>query len=76
MLFAMTHPDHGVHVVYSFDEQKQCEERGWKHDRELSKSLSGEAPIEKSLIDKYKDKFGKAPHHLMKADTIQKALDE
>lgn len=25
----MTHPQNGVHIVYSEDEQKECEKEGW-----------------------------------------------
>ena len=28
-LIYMTHPQHGVHIVYSEDDQKACEKEGW-----------------------------------------------
>lgn len=28
-LIYMTHPENGVHIVYSEDEQKECEKAGW-----------------------------------------------
>ena len=75
-LIAMVHEDHGTHIVYSDQERKICEENGWKSDPALSRILAGEAVelVEKSLVDKYKDKFGKPPHHLMKKANIEKAL--
>jgi hypothetical protein len=76
MLTAMTHPDHGTHIVYDYKDQKMAEEVGWKVDSDLSKVLAGQAPVAATLIDKYTEKFGKPPHHLMKPETIQKALDE
>ena len=75
-LIAMQHEDHGTHVVYSDQERKNAEALGWKANPALSRVLAGDAPVDKSLVDKYKDKFGKAPHHLMKSDSIEKALSE
>ena len=28
-LIYMTHPQHGMHIVYSEDDQKACEKEGW-----------------------------------------------
>jgi hypothetical protein len=66
MEIRISHPKHGFHVVYSEAEVTKHAENGWvKHVVE-----------ELSLVDKYKAKFGKAPHHMMKPETIQKALDD
>lgn len=75
-LTAMTHEDHGTHICYTDAEVKACESVGWKKDPALSRSLSGEPMVEKSLVDKYVEKFGVKPHHRMSAETIQAKLDE
>lgn len=78
MLSAMVHPDHGTHLVYTWDERKMCEERGWVYDAKLSKALAepqarNPASME-DLAAQYEKKFGKKPHHLMKAETIRAEL--
>ena len=74
-LTALRHDDHGVHIAYSDAEVKACIELGWSKDLALSRELSGSAPVDKSLVDKYKEKFGKPPHHRMTEKSIQDALD-
>ena len=76
MIIAMKHEMHGVHIAYSDAEAKLAADNGWVRDDILSKELAGLTPVDKTLIDKYKDKFGKPPHHLMKAAGIEKALRE
>ena len=34
-----------------------------------------EKPPEKTIAEKYQEKFGKPPHHRMKPETIQKAVE-
>ncbi len=76
MIIALRHEEHGVHIVYSENEVKDCLANGWVRDNVLSSELSGDRPIDKSLADKYMEKFGKPPHHKMKAETIEAALAE
>ena len=80
MLTAMVHPDHGTHIVYTYAEQKACEEVGWKSDPALSRKLAGAEqpapPADKTPAERYEVKFGKPPHHLMKSETILKELAE
>lgn len=76
MIIALRHPDHGVHIAYTDAEANAAQESGWKHDPDLSRDLAGQPPIEKSLVDQYREKFGKAPHHLLKKENIEKALRE
>ena len=75
-LIAMTHEDHGTHLCYSDAEVKQCEALGWKKDAALSRELSGQQPVEKSLVEQYVAKFGEKPHHRMSAETIKSKLEE
>ena len=75
-LIAMTHEDHGTHLCYSDAEVKQCELLGWKRDASLSRELSGQKPVEKSLVERYVAKFGEKPHHRMLEETIKSKLDE
>ena len=76
MIIAMRHEMHGVHIAYSDQEAKQAAENGWVRDSALSVELAGLAPVDKSLIDKYKEKFGKPPHHRMLKESIEAALKE
>ncbi len=75
MIIALQHEAHGTHIAYSETEAIECEKTGWKRDPDLSRQLMGEPAIDKSMADKYREKFGKAPHHLMKKETIEKALN-
>jgi hypothetical protein len=71
----MSHPKHGGMMVYMDDfEQKQKE--GWVFGEEpkpvlMQKSLDPLATLEQQ----YEKKFGKKPHHLMKPESIKKALE-
>ena len=76
MIIAMRHEMHGIHIAYSDAEAKLAADNGWVADRELSKELAGQTPVDKSLADRYFEKFGKKPHHLAKAESIEKALRE
>ena len=76
MIIALRHEMHGTHIAYSDAEAKSAEENGWKRDPDLSRVLAGQPMIDKSVVDQYKEKFGKAPHHLMKQENIEKALRE
>ena len=76
MIIALTHEMHGTHIAYSDAEAKQAESYGWVRDGALSKALAGNRTVDKSLIERYTEKFGKPPHHKMLAETIEKALTE
>lgn len=68
MEIRMHHPKHGFHVVYDNAEKAAHERHGW--------SVVEEKKPEISLAEQYEAKFGKKPHHLMKPENIQKAIDD
>lgn len=75
-LTAMTHEDHGTHICYTDADVKACEKVGWAKDPALSRQLAGEPMVDKSLVEKYTEKFGVKPHHRMSAETIKAKLEE
>lgn len=65
MEIRMQHPKHGFHVVYDHVEKAAHERHGWSEVKPVL-----------SLHEQYAAKFGKPPHHLMKPENIQKAIDD
>ena len=74
----MSHPKLGGMLVYMDDfEQKQKE--GWVFSEEVklvvpSKPITPRGTNE-TPEQQYEKKFGKKPHHLMKPESIKKALE-
>lgn len=53
------------------------EKEGRKEEVEVTnENLSTEDRVYAGLVEEYRAKFGKPPHHKMKAETIRKKLDE
>lgn len=72
----MTHAKHGKMPVYTPAEIAMNKKHGWV--LEAIKAVESE-PTRERLIARYWDRFGKAPHHRMKTETIiakLKTLDE
>lgn len=69
------HEDHGKHFALNHNEAKANNENGWKTVSKEEFYGIKEEEIPQALIDQYKEKFGKAPHHKMKLETIQGKLD-
>lgn len=71
------HEYHGRHIAYTPQEQRHNEQNGWKTvtEEEFYEEIRGKQVLDE-LTGQYIDKFGKAPHHKMTADTIRKALSE
>lgn len=76
-MIRMSHPKHGFHVVYNNSAVAEHEKLGWSVHVEPQPIVAEE---EGGTIDgvkaDYFAKFGKKPHHLMKLENIQKALDD
>lgn len=64
--------------VYSINDIEVTHVRKEKEGRQESEEMNQfEADQEYGyLCEKYQEKFGKLPHHKMKAETIRKKLDE
>lgn len=59
------------------DDHVREEKEGREESQEVSdESLSIEDRVYLELVEEYRDKFGKSPHHKMKAETIRNKLDE
>ena len=67
----MVHPDHGVTDAVGSEIEWNIK-HGWK--------VEEAAPVakvaQKSLAERYAEKFGKPPHHRMRQETIEAALNE
>ncbi len=88
MIFQMT-TNKGRHIAYSEQEAKANNENGWttvteKQFYDIKRYPSVENldnPVNEpdeltELKMAYQNKFGKSPHHAMKAATIKKALED
>ncbi len=77
MIFLMTHPIHGAMYVYTQEEIPLNEANGWvlHHDDVEPAPYVATPSVVKSLAERYAEKFGKPPHHRMKAATIEAALE-
>lgn len=73
----MSHPKHG-RMPCTGIEVENNKRHGWTVDAEVPKDLSKETPKapELTLEERYKQKFGKLPHHRMKPETIEAALND
>ncbi len=72
------HKNHGRHIAYSEAEAKTNRENGWSDVAEVEfypRKMAVIADDLGELTKAYKEKFGKNPHHKMKAETIKAALD-
>lgn len=74
----LKHPEHGIKVAYLESEIEADKKNGWTEVSETEKPAVETAldEEEKTLRELYAEKFGKAPHHRMKPETIAKALQE
>ena len=78
-------PKHGYHMANTKQEADSNEKYGWrtvnekefwerpKKNNSLPTPLP--APLSDSLSDVYESKFGKKPHHRMKPETIEAAIN-
>ena len=77
----MVHPRHGSMHVYDEQQARINESSGWKRADETAPVAStmdtvlDTGSVEKSLKERYAEKFGKPPHHRMTDETIRKALN-
>ena len=81
MAVRMTHPRHGVtHAVGA--EVAWNISNGWSVEpeqtagQESTITAESEAPAAPSLSERYQAKFGKPPHHRMRPETIERALED
>lgn len=74
MIFQV-HEKHGRHIAYSKDEADRNEKNGWRTvpRSEFYGETVTAADVD-ALAERYKAKFGKAPHHKMKPETIEAAI--
>jgi hypothetical protein len=75
----MQHPKHGSKVACSEAEAKYDEEKGWKRSATVTAAVASTASAvvvdeKTAVIEQYKAKFGKAPHHKKKLETIRAEL--
>ena len=75
MEIRLYHPKHGYHVVHSTNSLTHLQGNGWTVDDGYGKPIV-KAVDENAIRDAYLLKFGKKPHHMMKIENIQKALDD
>lgn len=75
------HPQHGYHMAVTKTEADSNEKAGWKtvteaefYDRKPKLSSEVSAEVD-DLEARYEQKHGKKPHHRMKRETIEAALD-
>lgn len=72
--------DHGYHVAYSPQEAKANEETGWEtvtKEQYYDRGEKSPKPDDGlSIADKYYQLFGKKPHHNMKLENIQAAIED
>ena len=82
-------PKHGHHMASSKQEADYNEKHGWRtvteqefwHRPKKTNSFPAplpaplSAPASDSLSDVYESKFGKKPHHRMKPETIEAAIN-
>ncbi len=82
MIF-LEHPVHGTHIAYTNQEVEQCEKNGWKRRDapKLPKKAKEEvenvttAPDERAvLVEAYRQKHGKRPHHKLSVASLKAAL--
>ena len=77
-MIRMSHPKHGFHIVYNNSAVAEHEKLGWSVHIE-PQHVVVDAAEDNNIEDlkaAYFAKFGKKPHHLMKLENIQKALDD
>ena len=79
----LRHDQHGRKIAYDFREAEEDKKYGWEQitKSEFFKVTKGtkeekDKAERDELIQKYMDKFGKAPHGRMSASNIEKALLE
>ena len=76
-------PKHGYHMASSKQEADSNEKHGWRTvtENEFWDRPKKTAPVtlsdppSDSLSDIYESKFGKKPHHRMKPETIEAAIN-
>lgn len=73
---------HGYHIAYAIQEAEANEKNGWKtvteeefYKRDNKKTESEVDIIVESIEEKYEKKFGKRPHHRMKRESIEEAIN-
>jgi fatty-acid desaturase len=69
-MILMSHAEHGFHHAYTEAEVESNKKHGW---------AVYVGPVElndEAVRQAYFEKFGKNPHHLMKMETIRKAVDD
>lgn len=74
----MSHPEHGK-LTCAVAEVETNKKNGWSvMDLEANppKPVIPSIEVKMSLEDRYEQKYGKRPHHLMKQATIEKKLME
>ena len=75
------HSEHGYHIAITRPEAESNEKRGWRtvteaefYDRGKKKAeLAGQV---ESIEEQYERKTGKKPHHRMKRESIEAALND
>ena len=75
----MEHPDHGQCHVYTTTEREYIAKSGWKKVDELpvAPEKAKADIVDISTVDlkaKYREVFGKTPHHLLNRKSLEKAL--
>lgn len=81
MIF-LEHPQHGTHIAYSDIEVAACEKNGWKRREILTarkpapaEAVEIAAPDGREvLVEAYRQKFGKKPHHKLSVESLKAAL--
>jgi hypothetical protein len=77
----LKHPDHGIKVAYLESEIAADKKNGWtemdmEEQSEVTGLNPGVAAVADSIEARYEKKYGKRPHHKMKRETIEAALND
>ena len=76
------HPEHGYHMATNKMEADANDKLGWRTVTEAEfydrrpKLAPEVAAVVDDLEEQYEKKFGKKPHHKMKRETIEAALND
>lgn len=74
----LRHPIHGVKCASAEEEAKADRLNGWvdcpPYGRGIVPPVEAKVATVKTPAERYEEKFGKPPHHRMKAETIEAAL--
>jgi hypothetical protein len=75
----LRHPDHGIKIAYLESEIEVDKKNGWTEMTQEERSDVHLTPEVEALADsiesRYEKKYGKRPHHKMKRETIEAALN-